>query len=295
MSNKKRQWIFIGILGVIVFYRGGTWLLENVIEGPMKKRNIQSVKLKRDLKKIRSNLRKVRNSAKEIVKWEKRSLPADSERARSAYRSWLTGIVSRVGIDKPNITAGSSLSRRNLYRSMVFTVSGKGTLEQVTRILYDFYKAPYLHRIQSIGLNPQRRSGTVDFSISIQALILPGANRSDELPTGTSDILARTDFEDYRIIAQRDFFSVGPAYDDSDHAYLTGMPSVNGQREIWFTIRTTDQLIKLQKGDLFSIGQFSGKIAEIHAPDVIIESDGERWLLSKGEKLSDAFVLPPEY
>ena len=38
-----------------------------------------------------------------------------------------------------------------------------------------------------------------------------------------------------------------------------------------------------------------GNIQEIQGQDVIVESDGERWLMSVGESVAQALALPPEY
>ena len=45
----------------------------------------------------------------------------------------------------------------------------------------------------------------------------------------------------------------------------------------------------------FQIGPVAGTIAEIVGSEVIIESDGERWLLTLGDRLVDAYALPPEF
>ena len=43
------------------------------------------------------------------------------------------------------------------------------------------------------------------------------------------------------------------------------------------------------------LGQFQGQLTEINDDDVILEADGERWLVALGENLGEAFALPPEF
>ena len=72
-------------------------------------------------------------------------------------------------------------------------------------------------------------------------------------------------------------------------------PPRDGSPQVWFTLRTSGEILKVGKGGDFEIGQFRGSIAEIEGADVIVESDGERWLLTLGERLTDASALPPEF
>ena len=84
--------------------------------------------------------------------------------------------------------------------------------------------------------------------------------------------------------------------DPTDHTYLTSISIVNGEPQVWLTARTTDEVMKLKQGDVFEVGSVVCSIAEVHGSDVIITSDdGERWLLTLGDKLTDAHALPPEF
>ena len=59
-------------------------------------------------------------------------------------------------------------------------------------------------------------------------------------------------------------------------------------------MRTSDTVLKLRKGDVLEVGQFKGTLVDIADADVILESDGERWLMTIGENLTRATALPPE-
>ena len=94
------------------------------------------------------------------------------------------------------------------------------------------------------------------------------------------------------------FGTSGPV-DPTDHTFLTGINYVNGEPEAWFTLRMADDpdqaLLKLRTGSSLQIGQFSGTVVRIDEDDVVLEADGERWLLGIGESLAQAYALPPEY
>ena len=54
-------------------------------------------------------------------------------------------------------------------------------------------------------------------------------------------------------------------------------------------------MVKLRPGQTLVIGQFQAEVVEIDEDDVILEADGERWLVAIGENLGEAFALPPEF
>ena len=69
----------------------------------------------------------------------------------------------------------------------------------------------------------------------------------------------------------------------------------DGQPQAWFTLRTTDEVFKLREGEVLQAGSLALTVVEIIGPEVVLETDGERWLLSLGDNLTDAFALPPLY
>jgi hypothetical protein len=48
-------------------------------------------------------------------------------------------------------------------------------------------------------------------------------------------------------------------------------------------------------GQTLAVGQFHGDVVEIATDDVVLEADGERWLLALGENLGEACALPPGF
>ena len=141
------------------------------------------------------------------------------------------------------------------------------------------------------GAGPERRKG--DTAEQAQETIFAEFRRR---AWRDSQRLASAALADYDPIVQRNLFGIGGSPDPTDHTYLTAVSSVDGEPQVWFTLRAAGEVLKLRKGDGLEVGQFSGTIAEIEGSDVVIEADdGERWLLTLGESLTDAYALPPEF
>ena len=301
MTPNLRKNILLGGLGFIVLLYAGDWLMKNVLEGPLQERNRKIERLDEDIKKKETALARARQAGKQLEIWEAQSLPSDSEVARSLYRAWLLELVVYVDLGNPFVDSGEPLVKKGMYRTISFSVRGRGTLDQLTTFLFYFYDANHLHQIRSLAITPVPKSDELDLSITIEAVVLPTADRRDRLSADTSDRLAFNDPEDYESISGRNLFGIGGNPDPTDYTFLTTVVYVDSQPEAWFTLPwftlppNDNPLRKFREGQTLEIGQFSGTIAEIADSDVIIESEGERWLLTIGENLAQAFALPPEF
>ena len=217
------------------------------------------------------------------------------EMARSLYQAWLLELVDQVGLSDRVVDSGESLSRKSLWRPLSLSVRAKATLEQLTTFLYEFYSAGHLHQIRSLSIAPVGKTALLEVSVAIEAIVLPNADRKDQLTQERSDQLASPNLSDYQAIVQRNLFAVGGGFDATEHTYFTAVTNINGLPKAWFTLRLRDEILKLGVGESLQVGPFRGVVVEIAGSDVILESDGERWLLSVGENLAQAYALPPEY
>jgi len=292
---KSRKNILLAAFAAMLLIYVGNWLWENMVEAPLEKRRAKTVRLQEDVEKRKLQLARARKAAKELAVWEDQSLPSDTEVARSLYQAWLLELVEHVKLANPHVDSGNPVGRKGLYHALSFSLRGRGTLRQLTVLLFEFYRADHLHQVRSLGITPLEGADQLDLSISIEALVLPGADREDRLSRQTSDRLASAELADYEMIVRRNLFGSGDGFDPTDHTYLTAVTYSDGQAEAWFTMRVNDKVLKLRKGQNLQVGQFNGTVAEIADTDVILESDGERWLLTVGENITQAFALPPEY
>ena len=206
--------------------------------GPCKNGGPKPIRLRDDIAKRELDLAKFRKASRESKPGKAQSLPSDTEVARSLYQAWLVELVGSAGLSNPNVDSGEPVSRKGMYNSLSFSVRGRGTLKQLTKFLFDFYRADHLHQIQSLSLTPVPRLEELDFAISIEALSLDNAAHKDQLSDHVSDRLASEDLADYQSIVERNLFGVGGGgADEADFAYLTAIIEVNGQPEAWFTLR----------------------------------------------------------
>jgi hypothetical protein len=361
VNKNRRTPLLLAGLGLIAVFYVGDWVMTNWIEKPIQQRKTQIVALQNRIKEYdQKYIARAQQETQWLRYWYSQSLPTNPEVAQSLYRAWLLELGEYVGIAGRTVNATQPVRRRAFY-SMNFSMRGRGTLEQLTQFLYEFYNAGHLHKITSISMTPLGKGGTLDISVVIEALILPQANRPDRLATGRAYRLASMSLDDYEVIPKRDLFSAGGggAVDPVNQTYLTAVNYVGNEPQAWFTLRTTGAVMRLkpddylvQTGDtvrklcrvddlqaisfdgtrseigligeietgsvlvlwadriwepaLNSAGDslefrpfdsyFSviGQVVDVEDTEVILQSGDERWLLSFGDGLNDAFALPPE-
>ena len=293
----SRQKILLAFVGVLLAAQVGDWLISRAIKGPMQIRRARTLQLQKVLKQRKQAYERLRQELAILSQWEAQSLPRNPDVARSLYRSWLLDLVAKVKFSNRHVEAGSPVNHRGLYQSIAFSVRGRGTLEQVLQFLYEFYSANHLHQIRALSLVPVPGTTSLDVVVSIEALILPTTDRVDRLAEGRANRLAWKWPDDYQVILEKNFFGfrttrgIHPA----DLAVLTAVLEANGQPEAWITLRNADKVLKLHSGDTLSAGPITARVVEILDRDVVLEIEGQRWLLSIGDRLSDATALPPEF
>ena len=114
-----------------------------------------------------------------------RSLPANSERAKSDYKQWLLETVESNDLAAAKVTAGTSRTMGGLYQRLDFRVNGQSTLPNFVDLLHEFYAKDYLHRIRSFSLTPTK-DATFKVELVIDAIALLAAAPDTPEPEGTS-------------------------------------------------------------------------------------------------------------
>jgi Tfp pilus assembly protein PilO len=293
---KKRERLLMVIVGVMVAGYLGHMLFNRLLQAPLAAKYERVEKLKRDITKKQGQLRRARQASAKLAGWQEQSLPSNQERAASLYQEWLLDLVGKAGLKTPNVDSGAPVVRKGVYSMIPFSIRGRGTIEQLTRFLYEFYSANHLHQVTRINITPVPKSNELDLSLAIEALALVDANDATKLSGERSERLASVEWGAYRPIVDRNLFGQTAAeLDPADFAFLTAILDVDGVPQAWLTVRTTGEILKLRPGQAFEVGQFRGTVAEITSPDIVIDSDEERWLLTLGEKLSQATALPPGF
>ena len=312
---KRREKILALVTGVLLLVVVGHFLF-SAWGGLFAIQELHTLRdsLVEEVNQKQARVRKGRELDSRLDQWQRRSLPADPQVARSTYKNWLWEL-SRANLRGAKVDSNEGRQLGDIYHKLTFSVRGQATIDQLTEFLYKFHSAGHLHQIRSLSIQPIEGSKNLDLKISVEALSLPGADHRDRLPEEPSERLAVSDLAEYReVIAQRDVFAPyvaprppaptrpreqprepgPPPFDPSKHAYLTAIVRVDDQPQAWLLARTTGEKFRLCEGDAFQVGPLRGTVVRIGRRDAEIEIDGQRWLLPIGDNLRQTVRLPDE-
>jgi len=303
-----RNLILIILLLTFLLWYVGDWAYKELYRDPRNEHTTTITELRRQIEVEENNLATMTHFHEQNQWLYYRSLPPAPNDARQ-YSSWLLELLLLSGFENSSAQE-IAITPAPFGADYGFQVHCTGTFEQLIYFLAEFYTAPFLHRITSMTLTPtEDNEDKKDFSMTINALAMnanfnPFRDENQQVTNQLSILwamgwhfprLPTNDLTVYRVIADRNLLrSARGGIDDADFTYLTGLPQIAGQKEAWFTVRTTDALIKARLKDTIRSGSFEGRIVEIHDQDIVLDRGGSRWLLTTGESISEAFALPPE-
>jgi hypothetical protein len=243
---------------------------------------------------------KAMNQRREL---QERSLPSNEINARSEYGNWLLNLVSGK-LTEPVVTYQTvRRGKAEGYIPIGFEVKGKGTMEQITRVLYDFYAASHLHQIFSVDLQPEPKGNNFNLTMRVEGIILPETDRKDKLSEEPNRTLAFGSASDYqKAITGRNLFAeytppavrpTGTPLDLANLAYLTNVGHGVDQRPFaWIYERSANKNNYLFEGDSFQIAGISGKVKriDIGAKTVELEIDGKTVTLGQEKSLGETLA-----
>lgn len=210
MSSREKilSWLVGGLLGLFVLK-----VAFDRIYSAFTTRYDQIAAKEQELKKAESIVDRGQRARKQLDGFEQRSLPPNSDIASQVYRAWLVQISGEAGIASATLTPTQNKPFGDQKDMLLgFKLNGQGTLEQVTKLLYGFYRQDFLHRIESLTLTPTKDdTGRLIIDMTIAALALAKAPESDALPQlEPSTRLRSAVLEDYtKLIVTRNIFSRG--------------------------------------------------------------------------------------
>ena len=298
-----RNLILIICLALFLFgYVSYFWAYQVLYREPRQRLGNEIDKLSKAIEVGKNNYAEMSQFSAQRLGFYARSLPLISNDAQSLYSFWLLELLQYSGMEG-NYVNNHSPFGLPLGADYRFSIQCTGSLSQLSNFLFEFYYAPFLHRIVSLTLTPvEGNPGRQSFTMTVSALQLRQRQQSDlypmmnQLPAGWHiQRLTTNDLGTYKVISDRNLLQTAKGgIDRADFAVLTAILPKGNQKEIWFTILTDDSRIEAKVGDSIHIGSFSGKVVEILDQDIVLERNGERWLLSSGESLNEAFALPLE-
>lgn len=290
--KSNRQKILLGFLALMGILRGGDYVLNTMIQGPLDKLRTEREALKVEIEKREKLLGDARKAGKRIEIWQQQSLPADLETARSLYRNWLLKVIREAKLQNANVDSGSPANRYGLYRAMPFDVKARGTLAQLTAALFRFGSSDQLHEIKSLRLTPIGQTGQFDISLGVEALIIPGTKRKT-LSTGKAKLLASSTARDYSIIAKDNFFGIGISHQDPMKMTILSAVTVRNDIPVaWFTELITGKVTKVGPDETFETVALSGRIVQVDDTSVSIETGGQRLQMTIGQSFAEGAVSP---
>lgn len=270
------------------------------VEEPTAARERELSRINKQIKQAEDAIFESADAADRLAAIEQYSLPYDVELARSRYQDWLLVLVKQCELEAPRVDPGNPtpVSIRNrrtrkpqeIYHRYGFSVRGRGSLHQITRFLYEFYRAGHLHKISSVALNPVAGGTQLDVTVAIEALGLTRCERESELSGESIDRLAYSDLNDYQSVVYRNVFA-----SDGDEplksSRLTAVTfDVNGQAGAWYSQGDDRPSRVLGRGESLEVSGHRIEIVDIQPRLVLIDIDGTVTRMSIGMSLQEALV-----
>jgi len=136
-----------------------------------------------------------------------------SERVRARLDSLLkaSGFQTDIALTPQGSAKVRTSSGDIAGNEVTWQVVTKGKLEQLINFLYLLDAEPYLHRIESLSLSPDQRTGVTEMQLRFMSFV-PASWQGEELPTGTAaqesapGLLEAPGRKVYEVIALRDVF-----------------------------------------------------------------------------------------
>lgn len=247
--------------------------------------------------------------------WREMSLPANPTVAQSQYRAWLIESLQQARLDVDDVNPRRTGQRSDAYEALSYVVTADGPLDAVVRFLTSFYQSDQLHKITTLSLIPMEGSGTLRVSLTVEALVVAGAERKSGLAQGTAERLKLASADEYveRIVARNPFVAYKPPppprpdppkvvrkdppkpskprFNHAEHAKLTGVVSVGDDYQAWVWVQTLDERLFLRKGDEVKVGLFEGTVLDIYQKELLVETDDGVLAFRVGDKLTDGRQL----
>jgi len=267
------------------------------VEEPAGKRERTLSRLRKEVQKAEDVIFQSAAAADELLALEQFSLPHDEELARARYQEWLLILVEEAGLEQPAVDSGAAVpitvrgrdkkKPKEIGKRYPFSVRGRGTLQQITQLLFSFYQAGHLQKIRSLALNPVAGGTQLDVTTSIEALSLTRCERSDGLPEETANRLAFDDWEAYRSIARRNLF-LHRGDSELRQAVLTAVTFDRaGTPEAWFSLGSEKRTQRIQRGESLSLLAHEVRVIDIQPELALVEVDGAIIHLPLGKSIHD--------
>ena len=234
----SRERLLALIVGCVAILAVG-FFIYSWVHGQFDRRAKEIARLNSDIKKFERTAAQGRTAAAKIAQYERRSLPANHEAARTRYSTWLVNEMELAGLIEPDVRFTTATGGdKDLFIKQNFTVEAIGTLPQVVELLHAFYSVDWTHRITRLSLRPQEETKLHNIAIHVETLSLKKADSVDKLEPIPSKRLALASRDAYYdAIVGRNLF--GPRNNEPKIS-ISGSQDVFLGREVGLTVKGND-------------------------------------------------------
>ena len=299
-QRPTRKTLLLISASVILLFFVGDSAYRRLLEEPLAADAKTMERLRKATRQAKLHIAKFKHANLELKQLENRSLPNNVEVARSEYQAWLLKIAEAAELENTHVDSSQPVpvsiadARRRpkqAFHKLTFSLRGRGELKHAVRLLHDFYRVGYLHKIQTFHLNPVGKQ-KLDISLSIQALALKSAQNATTLSEKTSDRLNHDNLEAYQSIVQRNLFGDDGYGEVARSVMLTAITAnVQGVDEAWFTVGPEKETTILQAGNTLVHEALETRILVIYPSQVALDLNGETVFLTIGQTLADVVTV----
>ncbi|MEX2309558.1 MAG: hypothetical protein WD738_18295 [Pirellulales bacterium] len=286
------------VLALIAAWAGSSWYGKYQDTLASRRRALDDAKAR--LADVNLALAQGRSAVQQLAAWQERSLPNNGERAVSLYKAWLLAKAKDAGLAIEDLKPSPQTSASPAYKTIGYQMKATGPLSAVAAMLYEFYRSPQLQQITSLRLHRPVGESSLQVTLDVEALSLPGAVAVDSLPEGDAKRLKLASLEEYqKSLGERDFVSVyappqspedaakqrESAPDDSERARFSAtVPSAKGL-QAWINIPTTGETLRLAAGDAVKVGKLEGEIVSVEPRTLVLRTGEKTFRVALGQTL----------
>jgi hypothetical protein len=209
MAMSQREKLLAGGVAAVVSLFVGQAVVSSIQSGfEQKKQTIDGLLTKKKDQDLQMTAGLVASQKLNIV--AAKSLSKSEEKARADYLEWLIELADEAKLLESSPRFLGETKDKDTYQLFKFQLTGVGTIENATQLLYSFYSKDYLHRITRFDVRPITNSKDTDkltISLDCEVLALGIAKDKQPAPTEKSARIQKSLDEYKAAILERNLFS----------------------------------------------------------------------------------------
>lgn len=310
MGNWTKIIVVLTILSIGVAFGGYVFYTKEYVK-PRQELAEKKQAIEAEIQNGKNQIEQMTKTTESLTPLYRRSFPTNYAKGGMEYQIWLTQMLEFCGVHESKVEVGKFLRPRPGYvGTNKFVVQGQFTLRDLTQFLYEFYWAPFLHRISTLNIQPQEHSDLLQASMTIEGLtIFYKEDRTqqyplaDKLPLDTPPVRQTSSgpFAAYRQLGDVEIFrAVKSGVDTTSYTKLTGTPVVTDEggqptKFARWSLGAEGRTQTYKIGDRMTIGAFDAVVEDIDSDIGMVllrQGSGRLWAVPLGYNLSEAVAIP---